>query len=72
MMVSIGFVPEPVGKALASPIQAPAVSWSSPSGLATEVRRVAAQRAAAHLVRREEHEVTPWASLLPVRRPSMS
>ena len=37
MIVIIGLVPEAVGKALASPIQTPGVSWSSPHGLATEV-----------------------------------
>ena len=37
MIVSIGLVPEALGKALASPTQTPGVSWSSPRGLATEV-----------------------------------
>ena len=37
MIVAIGFVPEALGNALASPIQTPGVSWSSPQGLATEV-----------------------------------
>jgi hypothetical protein len=37
MIVAIGLTPEAVGKALASPIQMPLVSWSSPSGLATLV-----------------------------------
>ena len=37
MIVIIGFVPEEVGKALASPIQTPVVSCSSPQGPATLV-----------------------------------
>ncbi len=37
MIVIIGLVPEEVGNALASPIQTPGVSCSSPSGLATLV-----------------------------------
>ena len=37
MIVSIGFVPDAVGKALASPIQTPGASWSSPHGSATEL-----------------------------------
>jgi DNA-binding PucR family transcriptional regulator len=38
----IGFTPVAVGNALASPIQTPGVSWSSPEGFATEVARVRA------------------------------
>lgn len=37
IVVSIGFVPLAVGKAEASPIQTPGVSWSSPKGPATDV-----------------------------------
>ena len=39
MIVIIGLVPEEVGKALASPIETPGVSCSSPHGPATLVRR---------------------------------
>ena len=35
--VNIGFVPDAVGNALASPIQTPGVSCSSPQGPATDV-----------------------------------
>ena len=38
MIVAIGLVPDADGKALASPIQTPGVSWSCPQGLATDVR----------------------------------
>src|SRR4051794_17573102 len=37
MIVTIGLTPEAVGKALASPIHTPGVSWSSPIGFATLV-----------------------------------
>src|SRR6476469_5605575 len=37
MIVSIGLTPEAVGKALASPIHTPLVSWSWPQGSATLV-----------------------------------
>ena len=57
MIVIIGLVPEAVGKALASPIQTPGVSCSSPHGLATDVSRVGAHPAAPHLVGGEDDEL---------------
>ena len=46
MTVTIGLVPDAVGNALASPIQTPFVSCSSPHGFATLVCGVAAHAAA--------------------------
>ncbi len=54
MIVIIGLVPEGVGNALASPIQTPGVSCSSPRGSATERLRVGAHPAGAHLVGAEQ------------------
>ena len=54
MIVIIGLVPEGVGKALASPIQTPLVSCSSPRGSATEVCGVLAHAAGPHLVGAEQ------------------
>ena len=56
MIVIIGLVPDEVGKALASPIQTPGASCSSPQGPATLVCGIGAHAAGAHLVRREQLE----------------
>ena len=54
MIVIIGLAPEAVGKALASPIHTPVVSWSSPHGVGDAGGRVGAHPAAAHLVGGED------------------
>ena len=56
MIVIIGFVPEGVGNALASPIHTPGVSCSSPYGFGHARLRVGAHPAGAHLVRGEQPE----------------
>ena len=56
MIVIIGLVPEEVGNALASPIQTPGVSCSSPHGFGDARLRVGAHPAGAHLVGGEQPE----------------
>ena len=57
MIVSIGFVPDALGKALASPIQTPGRVVQLAPRVGDRGLRVGAHPAGAHLVRREQQEV---------------